>query len=218
MLAYAVGAARNSGLFSKVIVSTDDPAIGRVAEWYGAEVVVRPGELATDQAGLVDVALHALQTLHAQGVEVDTLCQLMPNCPLRRSADITDHYRRFATGDRHFQISVVPYQAVYPHWALSSDNDSRGAWLFGTQHLVPSQQLSQAFCPTGAIWWVQVNTFVEQKAFYGAPFHLAPMDAIRGIDIDHLEELELADILVRGLQARDGASPLEPIAVKPYHA
>lgn len=216
MIAYAVAAAKNSKLFEKIIVSTDDRLTGRIGEWYGAEYLVRPAELATDEAGLVDVALHALESLEFRGIKVDALCQLMPNCPLRLSKDIIEHYNLFKSGPRFFQISVVPYRGVYPHWALMADDEGKGHWLFGSKHLVPSQQLDVAYCPTGAIWWVRTAKFVTQRKFYGNPFYLALMDANRGVDIDRLEELEFADILVRGLWQRNGVSPLEPVHMESF--
>lgn len=211
MLAYSISAALNSGIFAQVIVSSDDPAIGRMAEWYGAEFLLRPRNLATDSATLVDVAKHVLDKLHGHGVHPEAICQCMPNCPLVRSTDITEHWRMFENDHRRFQISVVPYRGVYPHWALVPDEQQRGTWLYGERYLLRSQQLPKAFCPTGAIWFARTNDFLEQNAFYGSPFHLAPMDANRGIDMDDEEDLRLAELLVHGIFARDGLSPLEPI-------
>jgi CMP-N-acetylneuraminic acid synthetase len=210
MLAYAVSAAVNSGLFAEVIVSSDDPAIGSFAESYGAVFLPRPAELASDSAGLVDVARHVLDVLRGRGVEPEAICQCMPNCPLVRSADIVEHWRRFEQGGHFFQISVVPYRGVYPQWALVSD-DHGGRWLFGERNLARSQEMPLTFCPTGAIWWVRTNEFLAQKAFYGSPFFLAPMDANRGIDIDDEEDLKLAELLVHGLTVREGKFPLEPV-------
>jgi CMP-N-acetylneuraminic acid synthetase len=210
MLAYSVLAALNSGLFAQVIVSSDDPAIGRIAEWYGATFVLRPPELASDSAQLVDVARHVLEMLRSRGMDPEAICQIMPNCPLVRSADIVEHWRMFKGGDRLFQISVIPYRGVYPHWAIVSDEQQGGRWLFGERSLVRSQDLPSTFCPTGAIWWARTKDFLAQNAFYGSPFHLAAMDANRGIDIDDEEDLKLAELLVHGLTVRDGESPLEP--------
>jgi CMP-N-acetylneuraminic acid synthetase len=210
MLAYSVSAALNSGLFAKVIVSSDDPAIGRIAEWYGATFIMRPPELANDTAQLVDVARHVLDVLRGQGIELEAICQCMPNCPLVRSEDIVEHWRVFDSGSRHFQISVIPYRGVYPQWAVIADEQQIGRWLFGERSMVRSQDLPSTFCPTGAIWWARTKNFLAQNAFYGSPFHLAPMDANRGIDIDDEEDLKLAELLVHGLTARDGISPLEP--------
>jgi CMP-N-acetylneuraminic acid synthetase len=210
MLAYSVAAALNSGLFAQVIVSSDDPAVGRIAEWYGAVFMLRPPELATDSAQLVDVARNVLDLLRCRGIEPEAICQCMPNCPLVRSADIIQHWRTFNDGDRLFQISVVPYRGVYPHWAVVSDDQRGGRWLFGKNNLVRSQELPPTFCPTGAIWWARTRDFLAQNAFYGSPFYLAPMDPNRGMDIDDEEDLKLAELLVHGLTVRDGESPLEP--------
>jgi CMP-N-acetylneuraminic acid synthetase len=210
MLAYSVSATLNSGLFDEVIVSSDDPAIGRIAEWYGASFMLRPPELANDTAQLVDVARHVLDVLRSRGIEPEAICQCMPNCPLVRSKDIVEHWRMFNDRERLFQISVIPYRGVYPQWAVIADEQRIGRWLFSERSLVRSQDLPSTFCPTGAIWWARTKDFLAQKAFYGSPFHLAPMDANRGIDIDDEEDLKLAELLVHGLTVRDGISPLEP--------
>jgi len=218
MLAYSVSAALNSGLFAEVIVSSDDPAIGRIAEWYGAAFVLRPPELANDSAQLVDVAQHALEVVRRRGIEPDAICQCMPNCPLVRSEDILEHWDVFKKKERRFQISVVPYRGLYPQWAVVSGDQDIGRWLFGDRYFVQSQELTRTFCPTGAIWWARTADFIAQKAFYGSPFHLAPMDANRGIDIDDEHDLQLAELLVHGLTARDGQSPLEPVCHDRYTA
>ena len=214
MLAYTIAAAKATGLFEDVVVSTDSETIGEVAAWYGAQVVQRPAALATDEAELVDVALHALDVLN--GPSVDAFCLLMPNCPLRRSRDIAAHYEAFCEPGRTFQISSVPYLGVYPHWALAQDAQARGRWFWSRDFLQRSQTLDPVSCPTGAIWWVDAAAFRAQRTFYGDPFHLAPISFVRGLDLDHPEELDLATLLVHGLQARDGTSPLEPVHADPY--
>lgn len=216
MMVYGISAALNSGLFDQVIVSSDDPAVGEIAKWYGAEFILRPPELATDNAGLVDVACHVLETLKSRGDRPEVLCQIMPNCPLVRSDDLTAHWKLFREHARKFQISVVRYRGVYPHWALVPDASFRGDWLLGNKYLTRSQDLPNVFCPTGAIWLVRVEDFLAQRAFYGSPFHLAPMDANHGIDIDDQEDLSLAEVVVHGLRARDGVSALEPITRQPF--
>jgi CMP-N-acetylneuraminic acid synthetase len=211
MLAYAISAALNSGIFAEVIVSSDDASIGRIAEWYGAKFLPRPVELASDSAGLVEVAKHVLEVLRNRGVEPAAICQCMPNCPLIKSEDIARHWRLFNDENRRFQISVVPYRGVYPHWAIVPDERQRGQWLLGDKYLGRSQEIPKAFCPTGAIWWARTADFLEQSAYYGSPFHVASMDANRGIDIDDEEDLKLAELMVHGLMVRDGVSPLEAV-------
>jgi CMP-N-acetylneuraminic acid synthetase len=211
MMAYGISAAVNSGLFGRVIVSSDDGEIGRVAEWYGAEFIPRPPELATDSAKSVDAVTHVLKTLAAAGIHPQALCQILPNCPLVTNKDVTDHERLFRERGRSFQISVVTYRCVYPEWAMIEDADGHGQWRFSRDFLVRSQELSPAFCATGAVWWARCKDLLEQNTFYGKPYHLAQIDANRGVDIDDDEDLRLAELLVLGITARDGHSPLEPM-------
>ena len=64
IIAYAIQTARDSGLFDRIIVSTESDKIARVATGWGAEVPFRrPAELATDFATTTDVILHAVQWL-----------------------------------------------------------------------------------------------------------------------------------------------------------
>jgi CMP-N-acetylneuraminic acid synthetase len=213
MIAYTIAAARNSALFSRVLVSTEDPEIADVSRSYGGEVVERPPELADDTVTVVDVALHALEFAMRSGTRPAALCNLMPNCPLRCSGDIALQWAAF-TPARSFQISAVPFRGVYPQWSLALGADGEGRWFFG-EALKPSQQLPRLVCPTGAVWWVRVDELLKQRRFYGDPFHVEPMDADRGLDIDTDEDLVLADLLVRGLRERDRSDPLEPLKPTP---
>lgn len=205
MLAYTVAAARGSRIFDEVLVSTDDAEIADVARAHGAEVVDRPAELALDAVPSSEVVLHAIASVG----EVDAVCQLMPNCPLRTSADVQAHWAAFS-GHGGFQISVVPFRGVYPHWSLERSEDGSGRWYLG-EALVRSQDLAPLVCPTGAIWWADADALRRAQTFYGPGFRLEPIDADRGFDIDTAEDLALADLLVRGLRDRDGRSPLEPV-------
>jgi len=211
MMAYGISAAINSGLFARVIVSSDNAEIGQVAQWYGAEFVERPPELATDTAKSIDAVIHVLKTLEATGSLPATLCQVLPNCPLVTSADIVEHGRLFHSSARTFQISVVTYRCVYPEWAMVEDAQGHGRWRFGSEYLVRSQELARTFCPTGAVWWARSPELLAQNTFYGSPHYLVEIDANRGVDIDDEQDLRLAELLVLGLTARDGRSPLEPM-------
>ncbi|MGP0021537.1 MAG: cytidylyltransferase domain-containing protein [Candidatus Sulfotelmatobacter sp.] len=211
MMAYGVAAAVNSGLFQKVFVSSDDREIGGIAEWYGAAFIERPPELATDTAKSIDAVTHVLRTVAERGIQPEFICQVLPNCPLVTSADVVEHWNDFRAGNRSFQISVVNYRCVYPEWAMAADKEGRGQWLWGSRFLTRSQDLSRAVCPTGAVWWARREELLAQNTFYGSPFHLKEIDSNRGVDIDDDEDLNLADLLVRGLTERDGRSPLEPM-------
>ena len=79
LLHWTMDTARESGVIDRLIVSTEDEAVATVARARGAEVpFLRPPELARDPAGVVDVALHALQAMRELGAEFRTLIILLP--------------------------------------------------------------------------------------------------------------------------------------------
>ncbi|MFZ1841896.1 MAG: acylneuraminate cytidylyltransferase, partial [Nitrospira sp.] len=63
LLAFTIQAAKRSAYLDRYVVSTDHADIVRVAREYGAEVIERPADLATDQAPTEWALLHALEVL-----------------------------------------------------------------------------------------------------------------------------------------------------------
>ena len=72
MIGWSIEAARASGCFDRIIVSTDDREIAELAKRFGADVpFLRPPELSDDYAGTVPVIRHAVEWLHQHGEPVD---------------------------------------------------------------------------------------------------------------------------------------------------
>lgn len=198
LLAYAVSAALSSGCFDAVVVSTDNTEYAQVATSYGALVVDRPAELATHNAGLVDVLLHALDDLEDDYTDV---CQMMACCPLRSAADIVAHFNHFRNARARFQISVVPYVGTYPEWAMSLSSESVlkavSGDSFGSSHALGDNFV----CPTGAIWFAETAALRAERTFYASDLLGVSMAASNGFDIDTPEDLAHARILAAGLRS-----------------
>src|SRR3546814_20324481 len=71
---------------------------------------MRPQALARDPAGVVQVALHALETLEAAGERYDTLVTLLPTCPLRNDDDIPGAYALSIDRGRPFVLRVSEFE------------------------------------------------------------------------------------------------------------
>ncbi|MCH2149996.1 MAG: NTP transferase domain-containing protein, partial [Phycisphaerales bacterium] len=92
MLTWTVQSALDSGLFDRIIVSTDDDEVTAVAESCGADVLRRQEDISNDQATLIQV-MH--DTIARAGDGVDSICMLLANCPLRNADDITNSLSEF---------------------------------------------------------------------------------------------------------------------------
>lgn len=103
LVAHSILDAREAGLISNVYVSTDDPEIARVSQVYGAEVIQRPPELASDTASSESALLHALEELETTGLVTDLIVFLQCTSPIRTGADIDRAILQLReTGQIHF--------------------------------------------------------------------------------------------------------------------
>ena len=123
-----------------IICSTDDEQIAASARDWGAEVLDRPAELATDEATSLSVVLHAIDSMEAAGRDVDLSVLVQPTSPLTEPADLAaaiDLARR--TGQSVTSVAVG-HPATFHHrvddgqalYAVSSDDPSRAhvvGWL-----------------------------------------------------------------------------------------
>src|SRR6186997_2231155 len=83
MIEYSIRAARNTGLFEDVIVSTDDNEIAEIARSADASVpFIRSSQTSTDTAGLADVLLEVIDRYESENIKLDTICCLLATAPL----------------------------------------------------------------------------------------------------------------------------------------
>ena len=90
LIAWSIEAARQSKLLDRFIVSTEDVGIAQIANGLGAEVLVRPVELATDEASTLSVLQHVLEHMPAEIIVL-----LQPTSPIRNKGLIDRCIKRF---------------------------------------------------------------------------------------------------------------------------
>jgi CMP-N-acetylneuraminic acid synthetase len=113
MIAYAISAARTSGMFEHVVVSTDDPEIARVALEWGAETpFVRPFEFADDHTPTLPVIAHAIATCEILGWQIGQACCVYPGVPFIQAADLVAALELLESSgaDYSFPVTESPRQ------------------------------------------------------------------------------------------------------------
>lgn len=193
MVAWTIHAALESHQFDRVLVSTDDDDIAHIARSHGAEVPFLRDAAADDMATSSEATLVALkQAERYWGEQYDTVAQLMANCPLRDSSDITQAMSNFDAGPSASQISCFRFGWMNPWWALKLDNEGRGERLHPEIGSARSQDLPRLHCPTGALWVAHTGALKEARTFATADCAYQPMSWISAMDIDDEEDLEMA--------------------------
>ena len=193
MLAWSVEAALQSRAFDRVIVSTEDSDIARLAVSAGAEVPFLRKDFYDDVTPVSTVTIATLdQVRKTLSEQYETVVQLMANCPLRRANDINAALEAFDAAAAQFQISCVRFDWRNPWWAFKRDSAGAGEWLFEDAPQRRSQDLPQLYCPTGAIWVADTTALEREGTFYGPGHRFEPIDWHSAVDIDDAEDLAFA--------------------------
>lgn len=196
MIAWTILAARESGLFDRILVSTDDPKIAEVSRKWGAEVPFLREEYADDHSTVSEATYSALiQATKYWNESYQVVVQLMANCPLRSSDDIISSVKRFEENKRSAQISCFEYGWQNPWWATTVDSNGKPAKLFPETMNKRSQDLPKLFCPTGAIWISTSDELLEYKTFYSPNHTFEPISMKSAVDVDDYEDLAFAKAL-----------------------
>lgn len=200
IISYSISAARESGLFDRIVVSTDDPLIAGIAEAAGAEVpFVRPAGLADDFCGTDDVVRHAIAWLDEQGARCDHVCCIYPTAPLLDAASLRRGWDELQRTGKRFAFSVAHY--AFPiQRALRRTNDG-GVELFHPEFAATrSQDLEPALHDAAQFYWGDAQAFRDGLESF-AP-HSAPVILPRWMvmDIDTPEDWEHAELLYRALR------------------
>jgi CMP-N-acetylneuraminic acid synthetase len=193
MIAWTIQAALKADIFDRVIVSTEDTEIAEISRKFGAEV---PFLRETNYDDLTPVSSAVIASLNQAaghfGEQYETVIQLMPNCPLRGTAEILAAQTAFDVGRLDFQISCYRLGWTNPWWAMKLDSDGVGEALFSDAMKMRSQDLPPLFNPTGAIWIARAEALKAAGTYYGPGHKFQPMPWTSAIDIDNEDDLAFA--------------------------
>jgi CMP-N-acetylneuraminic acid synthetase len=192
LIAYTIESAQQSGVFDRLILSTDDPAIAERARLLGCDVpFIRPAALARDEAVHLDVMKHAVEWMRDhRAYSPDLVMILQPTSPLRTAEDIRKAVALIVETGADSVVSVSEVPAHYnPMRALRLDE--RGlATLFVTGRPIRTrvnrrQDMPTAWTMNGAIYLFRTGVLFDgEPSLYGSSTAAYVMPNERGISID----------------------------------
>jgi len=192
LIAWTIEAALKSKYITKTIVSSEDEEILNFSKNYGAEIIKRPDNLASDTATSESVVDHTIDFLQCNGEEFDILVLLQPTSPLRTSIDIDSAFETMFDNNSTAIISV-----------FETDNKTLKSFKYGVNGYIEGisnnkypfmrrQDLPKTYMPNGAIYIVNINAFRISKGFMTDRTSCYVMPITRSLDID--TELDLRSI------------------------
>lgn len=183
LIAYSIETAVESGLFDKVIVSTDDQEIAEVARKWGAETpFTRPDELADHFTGTTPVMQHALRTLTEHGLEIDKACLIYATCPLLTVEDLHQGYQALDKTPLSFSVSTFDF----PVQRALCVRDGKLQPMYPEHIGKRSQDLEEAIHDAGQFYWGTAEQWLTNPAMFSelATPIMLPRHRIQDLDTE----------------------------------
>ena len=217
LLAYTISAALDSGVFEKVIVSTDSDEYAQIALHYGAEVpFLRPNSLAQDSSADIGWVAHALENLALIGYEFEIFSILRPTSPFRNASTIRRAYEEFSSRTDIDSIRAVELCSQHPGkmWRIKGDHlvpllsvQPDGLDWFSS----PTQSLPEVWVQNASLEIAFSRCVLESESISGS--RIAPFKTVfpEGIDINSEFDFAKAKMVVD-----EGLFSLPEVRVDPY--
>lgn len=201
MLCWSVEAALESGLFTRVCVSTDDDEIAQVASEAGAEVLHRPELLGSDTATVSEVCSYHLRAWADSGEKYDHLYCLYPTAPLRNADDLRSMAAIFDAKIDAIAVVAVSQFMHYPHQALQLGVHGELKPFWPELVNLRGSDLPNLVAGNGSTYAVAIQPFLQSLNFMpqrGLYAHI--MDLMRSIDVDTRAEYDLLQAVLASNQ------------------
>lgn len=199
MLSWPISAAVRSGLFDRVIVSTDDDEIADVARSAGAEVPFkRPEEISDDftpTRAVINHAINSAETFFDQ--RVDLACCIYATAPMIEPGDLCAAHACLTTEPNVDFVFAAAHFAYPVQRALVANESGTVDMLWPEYRTTRSQDLQEAFHDAGQFYWGRRDAFLENKPMFSERARPYMMPRSRVQDIDTAEDWTFAEMLMQ---------------------
>jgi pseudaminic acid cytidylyltransferase len=202
MIAWSIQAARDSGVFDRIVVSTDDAEIAEVARDYGAEVpFMRPFKLSDDHTGTIPVIAHAIEWHREKKLDPTQVCCIYATAPFVRGEDIRQGGAALSQSGADFAFSVTSF--AFPiQRAIKLRGDGRIEMFDPAHFQTRSQDLPEAYHDAGQFYWGTKVAWLSGAPIFGSGSVPVILPRYRVQDIDTPEDWEQAEALMQALAHR----------------
>lgn len=198
LIAWTIKQAQESRYIDQVLVSTDSEEIAEISRSYGADVpFIRPKELATDSAKVMDVLIHALNWLEMNNSFYDLIILLQPTSPLRTSNDIDSAIELLFSRKAQSIVSVCEVEH-HPYWTNTLPSDGCMKDFLRDEIMNKNrQELPIFYRLNGAIYLAFCDYLKTQGKFLGNETYAYIMSKERSLDIDDEIDFRFAEFLLQ---------------------
>ncbi len=203
LIGYTIDAAKESKIVNKIIVSTDDAKIARVARQYGVEIINRPKKFATDTSPIELSLRHAVNYLEKKrGYAADIIVWLQANIPIRKEGQIDTIVKKLIKSSADSAVTVQRVDS-FPQWMKRMGKRNYLIPFIRNGKLYRRQDLEPLYLVDGSIVAMRKKSLMETDGLKGV--HVFMGKKVLGvtqekeftIEIDDRDSLGLAEFYLR---------------------
>ena len=207
IISYPLEAARQSQLFDRIIVSTDDEKIARTATLYGGEVpFMRSAKNSDDFAGTADVVEEVLAKLSQGGDEFDRVCCIYPTAPLVSPELLVRAKELMDQKDFDAVFPITPFSHPVQR-GLEMGAQGRVTMAWPEHRTRRSQDLPPIFHDAGQFYWIKTRVFLAQQSLWPENTGALELSNLEVQDIDNETDWQLAEMKYDLLQGQNPTAP-----------
>jgi pseudaminic acid cytidylyltransferase len=194
---WAIEKALKSQLFDRVIVSTEDDEIAKVAISFGAEIpFMRPKELSDDYTTTKDVMAFMADWLVKSDSSIKSICCIYPTAPFVFTDDLIRGHQLLQPFDVNFVIPVAEYNnSIFRSLSINKENYLE--MLIPENFSTRTQDLPNAYFDVGQFYWGKPQAWIKIKNLYGMKSKAIIIPNWRVHDIDTLDDWRRAEIIAK---------------------
>ena len=205
LIVWTIEEAKKSKYIDRIIVSTDDPEIAKIAKKHGAEVpFLRPKEISGDLSTDVEFLTHALEYLRdEEGYEPHIVLRLPPSSPLRTAAHIDEGIETLLEDDSLDAVRPIIETPKHPYKFWKTSGKLLEPFLpesftgHKEPHNLPRQLFPKVYMHTGAMDVLRPETILVKKSTSGDKLGYFVMSQESAVNIDTPLDFELAELLLK---------------------
>jgi N-acylneuraminate cytidylyltransferase len=205
LIGWPLMAAKESGMFDTVHVSTDSERYIEIVRSLGFEVEFpRDPELARNRVSILNVLRWVVREFEKRGKRFDEVCLIMATAPLIEAGDLKRGHALFVEHGQKIPVLAVASFPAPPERGFCIGGDGLLKPLSPEKRALHSQDLKPAYYDAGAFFFIRTEQLLaDTREVYNEMLPLIlPRD--KAIDIDEAEDLEMAETLFLGRAAKKG--------------
>lgn len=198
LIQFTIDEAKKSNYLDRIIVSTDDPEIARIAKNCGADVpFIRPVEISGDNSKTIDTIIHVKNKLEERGERYDYFVVLQPTQPLRKSWHIDEAIESIVNENQDNLVSVSLVKE-HPILMRTINSDGKLENIMNMSSTVRRQDFPKIYKVNGAIYINKNDEKLNKSTSLNDNKFAYIMDPKYDMDVDEPFDLEVLKLKLSG--------------------